>query len=359
MKQRVRGVVSEKSIVLHYGGQAITIQSETDRLLFEEFKHLIKSGEEEELIKRFLDVKARIEKYTDKTFYVKDGSLYLKGDETPIPQQLAEKLLELEESGGDFMPLIRFWRKLKNNPSKESIQQLYGFMVATRIPITELGDLVVEKGVSQRRGGTVGELVDTRTGKVDNSIGMEVSMRREDVDPNPNQTCSFGLHVGAPDYVRRHYSNNIIVKCIVNPMDVVAVPTDYNNTKMRVCRYVVAGFSDKTKDDYKPVYKLSDFVNLADDNHKEIMERESAKEGGKLGKDPKVKSSKKEVTADDKKFEKAVQKYIKKLQSKTAREIVQEVKDNYNVEMTQSLKSKSSILKGAAKIMAREEELNS
>ena len=34
--------------------------------------------------------------------------------------------------------------------------------------------------------------------------------------------------------------NVIIVSCIVNPMNVVSIPTDYNGAKMRVCEYKVS-----------------------------------------------------------------------------------------------------------------------
>lgn len=205
-----------------------------------------------------MDIKGKIEKYSSNLFTVdtQKGEMYLKGDDKAMPELMTEKLLELEAAGENFMPLIRFWKKLKKNPSEESIKQLYGFMVHNGIGLTEAGDIVVEKGVSAKNG----ILVDTHSRKIDNSIGETVEMDRSKVDSNPNETCSHGLHVGAPDYVRQYYSG-IIVKCSVNPMDVVAVPIDYNNTKMRVCKYTVLGYSDEHTS-HKPVFKLADFVIL-------------------------------------------------------------------------------------------------
>jgi hypothetical protein len=118
-------------------------------------------------------------------------------------------------------------------------------MLATNIPITDNGDIVVEKGVTDLGNG---KLVDCWSGKFNNSVGQVVEIPREDVDPDREQTCSNGLHVGSPDYVRAHYSYGVIVTCTVNPADVVTVPTDYNNTKMRVCKYTVREISDKTHD---------------------------------------------------------------------------------------------------------------
>jgi hypothetical protein len=356
MKDKLKGVVGESSIVLHYGGEAITIQASTDRLLFEEFKDLIRENNSDKLVSKFLDVKSRIEKYTDKNFYVKEDRIFIKGDDQPIPDKLALKLLELETTNQDFMPLIRFWKKLKQNPSPASIEQLYGFIEHNNIPITEMGDIVTEKGVKQRTGAPVGELVDDRTGLVDNSIGMEVFMDRDKVDSNPNQTCSFGLHVGAPDYVRKHYSNNIIIQCIVNPRDVVAVPTDYNNTKMRVCRYVSAGYSANAE--YKPIYKLSDFIgNPPEDLQKDMISLSSEKvsKEKEVKKDKDVKSV---ITKKHKNVNELLDKFLKKFSSMTGKAIIAFVSKNYNVELPHNPKSKTAIVKKAAKIAADHEEIN-
>lgn len=355
MQNKVKGVVGEKSIILHYGGDTITIQSETDRLLFEEFKELIKLGDMTTLIERFLSVKERIEKYTNKTFYIKSGKLFLKGDDVEIPELLAKKLLEMEATGADFMPLVRFWKKLKSNPSSKSIEQLYGFIEVNNIPITEMGDIVTEKGVNQRRGAPAGELVDARTGNIDNSIGMEVIMDRSKVDDNPNQACSHGLHVGAPDYVRRFYSQNILVECVVNPRDVVAVPTDYKNTKMRVCRYVVVGYSQKVAAKDKPVYKLSEFIKIPEPEVQEKMESLSSGEKSKQDVDKNVISKKaKEETKVNKRI---LNKYMKKLAKKTARQVLDLVKEKLDIELPHNPKSKAAIVKKAAKLFAEDEEV--
>lgn len=356
MQNKVKGVVGEKSIILYYGGDAITIQSETDRLLFEEFKELIKSGNMTTLIERLLSVKERIEKYTNKTFYIKSGKLFLKGDDVEIPELLAKKLLEMEATDADFMPLVRFWKKLKSNPSTASVEQLYGFIEANNIPLTEMGDIVTEKGVNQKVGAPAGELVDTYTKRVDNSLGMEVTMDRSKVDEDPNRTCSHGLHVGAPDYVRKHYSTNLIVECVVNPRDVVAVPTDYNNTKMRVCRYVVVGYSPKVQPKYKPVYKLSDFIKIPEPEVQEKME--SLSSSGELSDNGVNKNVISKKAKDETKVNKRIlNKYMKKFAKKTARQVLDLVKEKLDIELPHNPKSKAAIVKKAAKLFAEDEEV--
>lgn len=266
---KVKGLISKNTIVLHPSeGEAININKGSNELLFLEVADIIERGDLDELLEKYLDIKSKIEKFSLNLFTVDTikGQMFLKGDETPMPELMVEKLLELEQEGVDFMPLIRFWKKLKQNPSDASINQLYGFMVHNGIGLTEAGDIVVEKGVDAKGG----KLVDKRTGTMDNSIGEVVEMSRDKVDANPEQTCSFGLHVGAPEHVRSHYSG-IIVKCAVNPIDVVAVPNDYNNTKMRVCKYTVLGYSDEHTS-HKPIFKLSDFVTLPTKEVKKKLE---------------------------------------------------------------------------------------
>ena len=68
-----------------------------------------------------------------------------------------------------------------------------------------------------------------------------MTIAREKVDKNREQTCSTGLHVASYNYAKG-YSGDVMIMVKVNPRDVVAVPTDYNNEKMRVCQYEVMGF---------------------------------------------------------------------------------------------------------------------
>ena len=81
---------------------------------------------------------------------------------------------------------------------------------------------------------------DWHTKKSTIVLGSPVKMPREECDNNPNNTCSSGLHVGAPGYVSHFgYGNeNYVIACLVNPMNVVAIPQDYNFEKMRCCEYL-------------------------------------------------------------------------------------------------------------------------
>jgi hypothetical protein len=80
---------------------------------------------------------------------------------------------------------------------------------------------------------------DDRTGTFDNTPGNIVEMDRKDVTVDRHETCSSGLHVGAIAYLSSMYGGGTWLEVLVDPSDVVSVPFDYNNQKMRVCRYKV------------------------------------------------------------------------------------------------------------------------
>lgn len=68
-------------------------------------------------------------------------------------------------------------------------------------------------------------------------LGQPVSIERVECDSDPARDCSYGLHCGATKYVERFAGyNGVILACLVNPANVVAVP-EYDHSKMRVSEY--------------------------------------------------------------------------------------------------------------------------
>jgi len=126
-----------------------------------------------------------------------------------------------------------------NNPSKTAIDELYLWIEHSGMPITPDGCFLAFKKVQDDyRSYNVGA-----NGEVFwNRIGDVVSMPREQVNPDRHNTCSAGLHFCAHSYLPSYYGNQgkvIIVK--IDPADVVAIPSDYNNAKGRAWRYEVIG----------------------------------------------------------------------------------------------------------------------
>jgi hypothetical protein len=68
-------------------------------------------------------------------------------------------------------------------------------------------------------------------------LGKPVRMPRTECDSDPAIDCSYGLHCGATKYVESFANkDSIILACLVNPANVVAVP-NYDHSKMRVSEY--------------------------------------------------------------------------------------------------------------------------
>jgi len=76
-------------------------------------------------------------------------------------------------------------------------------------------------------------------------LGVPQKMERESCDSDPAIDCSYGLHVGATNYVKSFASGtSSILVCLVNPAHVVAVP-DYDHSKMRVTEYFPFGLANR------------------------------------------------------------------------------------------------------------------
>lgn len=168
-------------------------------------------------------------------FYVNDA-----GDRNSVDSKLTAKIKSLIASGSSAEILVKFLDNLINNPDRRAVQDFYDFLIVNDLAMTEDGHFLAYKIVRH-------DFKDLYTGTMDNSVGKTVSMDRSKVNPNPQQTCSHGLHICSKDYLP-HYggfygsgkpSQVLVVK--VNPADVVAFPMDYKNAKARVCSYEVIG----------------------------------------------------------------------------------------------------------------------
>jgi hypothetical protein len=163
---------------------------------------------------------------------VKGGMLYFKG-QLVVDDTLTERMLRMLDEGFDVRPMAAFLENLMQNPSYRAVRHLYKFLEHGKCPITEDGHFLVYKAVRE-------DYKDIHTGSFDNSIGKVVEVPRNHVDEDPEKTCSHGLHVCSYDYLPHFaHANGHVMVCKVNPRDVVAIPSDYNHTKMRVCRYEV------------------------------------------------------------------------------------------------------------------------
>jgi len=179
--------------------------------------------------------------FSKKGLELKDGHLWMDGE--PLPETLSKRVLDLVEHNLPIDIMINFWNNLKQNPSFNSRKMLYKFLEHNGHPLTEDGCFIAYRGVTD-------DFKDCHTKTFDNSIGRIVEIPRSQVDDNPNNTCSHGLHVACYEYAKGFGPKLVEVK--VNPKDVVTVPVDYNGTKMRVCKFEVMAECENLR--YEPVY---------------------------------------------------------------------------------------------------------
>lgn len=164
-----------------------------------------------------------------------EGVIFYNG--APLYNYAAETLCRLLNLGHDVGALAAFIDKQQRNPDPMIHEELYKFLEFGKIPLTPDGDFLAYKAVRA-------DYKDIHSGTFDNSVGAKprLSGGRAVVDPDRNRTCSSGLHVCSYGYLPHfaHAQGHVMI-CKVDPQDVVAIPADYNNTKMRVVGYEVAG----------------------------------------------------------------------------------------------------------------------
>jgi hypothetical protein len=165
---------------------------------------------------------------TAQGFDVEDGLVSIGGE--PMPSELNARILAYKQDGLPYTSLLKFWDNLRQNPSFNSRKALFSFLENQGHSITEDGCFIGYRGVRE-------DFKDKHSGKFDNSPGKKVSVPRSEVDDNPANDCSFGLHVGGFNYAKSFGPKLVMVK--VNPKNVVAVPDAYKGEKMRVCEFEV------------------------------------------------------------------------------------------------------------------------
>jgi hypothetical protein len=191
----------------------------------------LKAGDYEGALEQ-ASVKGFVEKATGGNVAVTETSVTYKGNE--LTGYLVNKLILFFCEGLPVEHYCKFLDNLMANPSMTSRRELFLFLEAADLPVTEDGCFLAYKTVRS-------DFKDKHSGKFDNSPGQILSMPRQDVDDDRNATCSYGFHAAAYEYAKNFMgsSGDRMVAVKINPADVVSVPSDYANQKLRTCRYEV------------------------------------------------------------------------------------------------------------------------
>lgn len=204
---------------------------DTSHINFASVVEALKAGDYDAALEQ-ASVKGFVEKATGGNVTVSNDGVTYKGN--PITGYLADKLMLFFREGLPVEHYCKFLDNLMSNPSMTSRKELFLFLEAADLPVTEDGCFMAYKAVR-------GDFRDKHSGRFDNSPGQVLSMPRHDVDDDRNKTCSYGFHAAAYEYAKNFMggSGDKMVAVKINPADVVSVPSDYGNQKLRTCRYEV------------------------------------------------------------------------------------------------------------------------
>lgn len=182
---------------------------------------------------------------------IRDDKLFFEGEK--LDDSLADLIVRLYNEDADYEPFVRFLEKLKNNPNGHSVENLFRWLRNGSFALDWQGNILAYKGLSNdftsRTSGSAIHNGQPFNGYIPNNVGDVIEMDRGQVQHNPSVGCSVGLHAGTWNYASTF--GPIVVLIQIDPRDVVSVPTDCNDEKMRVCRYkVVAVVEDELESAY-------------------------------------------------------------------------------------------------------------
>ncbi|AYN55379.1 rIIB protein [Dickeya phage Coodle] len=171
---------------------------------------------------------------------------------------IAKRVLALMLKG-DFDNLERmakFMDKMFQNPSAALVQsgRIYEFMAYSDIEIHEDGDIILYKSVR-------GNYMDKHSNTISNAPGTIVRMARSFVNDNNTTLCSYGLHVCSLAYLKQCFGHvgQRVVRCKLNPRDIVSITNDFGSSKIRCCEYLVL---DDYTAEYNRQHKSIDVTGL-------------------------------------------------------------------------------------------------
>lgn len=154
--------------------------------------------------------------------------------------------------------LVRFAERLYGNTDPDIRTQLVRWLKAQDwLTFTVDGELVGYRGAKYAADGipesihTGPAIVDGKSmnGHIPNRINTTVEMPRSMVEHDPAVGCASGLHVGTYNYAKG-YAQNAILKVSVAPEDIVSVPFECSDQKIRCCKFKVLSCEDVSDCDW-------------------------------------------------------------------------------------------------------------
>ncbi len=220
-------IITDTTVTIYHNGQ-VAVGDSTDPNWGKILEAL--KGNDYELAIALLDKPKVIEQFLRGSRLRIEGQTVFYGKHQ-LTDALARRILQQYGDGFNISPMEKFVENLYQNPSYRAIAELYRFLEANSLPITDDGHFMAYKRVRA-------DFTDVHSGTFDNSVGKVCMMPRQEVNDDCNQTCSAGLHFCSLGYLS-HFVGDKLIAIKINPRDVVSIPVDYDNTKGRCCRYEV------------------------------------------------------------------------------------------------------------------------
>lgn len=232
----------DQSITWYLGDETYTADRNHDN--FKSIVWNIKAGSSREHILSLFSPKVKVNDYFQNKglFGVHfDGSVvWVNG--RAVPTELSQMIIDHVNEGTNPAGLVAFFGKLLKNPSYQSQQQLVSFINRHGLTITPTGNFIAYKGLgpdgkSVHSGGAYVDGTWVK-GRIPNEVGTTITMDRGSVNDDTTIGCSTGLHAGTWKYASG-FGRGGTCRVEIDPEDVVSVPKDCDEQKLRVCRYSV------------------------------------------------------------------------------------------------------------------------
>lgn len=193
-----------------------------------------------------LDMNKIIARQTDNKCHLRDGVITFNGE--TVHNVIADRILKLHSEGWDTKPVILLLQNFLLNPIPECVEAGYQFIDEYELPITADGCFIGYKNVDK-------QLMDHHSGTIKYALGVPVGIPRESTDSNRHTQCSYGLHVGSYEYAKTFNNEGQVLVVKVNPKDIVSVPYDTSQGKIRVCEVLPLYIYGKNPEKLKPAIK--------------------------------------------------------------------------------------------------------
>lgn len=196
-------------------------------------------------------VQENAKKISEHLSYDHQGNVFYK--DSQLPEGISSTMINALSSGSaqGVQALAAFIERVLVATTNTSRVALFSWIKERRLSLTEDGCFIAYKGVQRdeknrlvsiNRGPGYVNGQYYESANLDNSVGNVLSVDRSYVEAQPGVACGPGLHAGTWSYAKT-FSRSDVLAVKIKPEDVVSVPTDSNQQKLRVCGYEVLGIA--------------------------------------------------------------------------------------------------------------------